>query len=91
MRFGDQACMCRVDTSMSRQKQTHCPPTKASWLFDELSDNDASDDGLYANVAANKQISEVILMLGNVATLVAYLINAHYNTYAHDGTFCYIN
>ena len=35
---------------------------KFSWLFDELSDNNASDDGLSlsASVAVSKQISEVI-------------------------------
>ena len=37
------------------------------------------------SVAVNKQISEVILMLGNDAILVAYQINACYNTYARDG------
>ena len=33
--------------------------TKVSWLFDELSDNNTSDDGLSlsASVAVNKQIS----------------------------------
>ena len=35
---------------------------KNSWLFDELSDNNALDDGLSlsASVAVNKQILEVI-------------------------------
>ena len=81
-RFGDQACACRVDTRMSHQKQTRRPSTKVSWLFDELFDNNASDDGLSlsASVAVNKQISEVILMPGNNVILVAYQINACYNT-----------
>ena len=63
------------------------PSTKVSWLFDELSDNNASDDGLSlsTSVAVNKQISEVIFMPGNDGILVAYQINTHYNTYAHDG------
>ena len=43
------------------------PSTKASWPFDELSDNNASDDGLSlsASVAVNKQILEVIPTPGN--------------------------
>ena len=38
-------------------EQAHCPSTKVSWLFDELSDN-ASDDGLSlsVSVAVNKQV-----------------------------------
>ena len=78
---------------MSCQKRTCRPSTKVSWLSDELSDNNASDDGLSlsASVAVNKQILKVILMLGNDAILVAYQINAHYNTYAHYGAFCHIN
>ena len=85
--------MCRVDTPMSHQKQICHPSTKVSWLFYKLSDNNASDDGLSlsASVAVNKQILEVILMLGNDAILVAYQINARYNTYACDGTFRHIN
>ena len=55
----------------------------------------ASDNGLSlsASVAVNKQIVEVILMLGNDhdATLVACQINARYNTYARDSAFCHIN
>ena len=79
--------MCRVDTPTSHQKQTCHPSIKASWLSDELSDNNVSDDrlSLTASVAVNEQISEVILMLGNNATLVAYQIIAHYNTYVRDG------
>ena len=75
------------------QEQTCCPSTKVSWLFDELSDNNASDDGLSlsASVAVNKQISEVIPTPGNGAILVVYQINAHYNTYARDGAFRRIN
>ena len=81
------------DTRMSHQKQTRRPSTKVSWLFDELFDNNASDDGLSlsACVAVNKQISEVILTPGNNTILVAYQINARYNTYAHDSAFYHIN
>ena len=84
VRFGDQACACRVDIPTNHQKQTRCPSTKVSQLFDELADNNASDDGLAltVSVAVNKQISEAILMLGNDAILVAYQINIGYNTYA---------
>ena len=42
VRFGDRARMCKVDTPTSHQKQIHHPSTKASWLFDELSDNNSS-------------------------------------------------
>ena len=93
MRFGNQAYACRVDTPMSHQKQTCHPSTKVFWPFDKLPDNNASDDGLSlsASVAVNKQILEVIPTPGNHAILVAYQINAHYNTYACDGVFCCIN
>ena len=93
MKFGDQARVSRVDTPMSHQKGAHCPLTNVSWLFDELSDNNASDNGLSlsASVTVNKQISEVILTPGNDAILVAYQINARYNTYANDGIFYHIN
>ena len=66
---------------------------KASWLFDKMSDNNASNDGLSlsASVAVNKQISEVIPTLSNDAILVVYQINARYNTYACEGTFRHIN
>ena len=59
---------------------------KVSWLLDELSDNNASDDGLSLSIsiAVNKQIPEVIIMLGNDAILMVYQINAHYSTYACD-------
>ena len=69
------------------------PSTKVSWLFDKLSDNNASDDGLSlsASVAVNKQILEVIPTPGNDAILVVYQINARYNTYARDGAFRRIN
>ena len=50
VRFGDQAHACRADTPMSHQKRTCQPLTKVSWLFDELSDNNASDDGLFLPV-----------------------------------------
>ena len=62
---------------------------KVSWLFDELSDNNASDDGLFlsVSVAVSKQISEMILTLGNDAILVACQINACYNTYACKAYF----
>ena len=93
VRFGDRACTYRVDTLTSHQKGIYCPSTKVSWLFEELSDNIALDDGLSlsASVAVNKQISEVILMLGNDAILVAYQINAHYSTYACHDAFHHIN
>ena len=57
VRFGDRAGMCRIDTPA---KRTRRPSIKVSWLFDELSDNNASDDGLSlsASVAVNKQISK---------------------------------
>ena len=94
VRFGDRACVCRVDATTSHPRM-NLPPfnKKVSWLFDELSDNNASDDGLSlsASVAVNKQISKVILMLGNDAILVVYQINARYNTYAHDSAFHRIN
>ena len=66
---------------------------KVSWLFDELSDNNASHDGLSlsASVTVNKQILEVIPTPGNDAILVVYQINARYNTYTCDGTFRRIN
>ena len=45
---------------------------KFSWPFDELSDNNESDNGLSlaANVAINEQILGVIFTLGNDATLM---------------------
>ena len=59
VRFGDQACACRVDTPTSHPR-TNLPPfnKKVSWLFDELSDNNASDDGLSlsASVAVNTNL-----------------------------------
>ena len=72
---------------------THCPSTKVSWLFNELFDNNELDDGLSlsASVAVNKQILKVILIPGNDTILMAYQINIHYNTYAHDRTFCCID
>ena len=77
---------------MNCQKQTHHPSTKVFRLFDELSDNNASEGGLSLamSVTVNEQISEVILMLGNNGTLLAYQINTCYNTYAHDSAFCHI-
>ena len=92
MRFGDQARACRADIPKSHQKRSHCPSTKVSWLFDKLSDNNASDDGLSlsANVAVNKQILEVICVSGNDAILVAYQINARYNTYARAKGLCFV-
>ena len=94
VRFGDQACANRVDTPTSHQKQTHCTSTKVSWLFDELSDNNAPEDGLYlsASVAViNKSWRQLILTPGNDAILVAYQINTHYNIYARDGMCHHIN
>ena len=78
VRFGDRAHTCRVDTPMSHQKRTLCSSIKVSWLLDELSDNNASDNGLSLamGVAVNEQISDVILTLRNDAILVAYQINA---------------
>ena len=78
---------------MSHQKRTRHPSTEVSWLFDELSDNNASDNGLSlsASVAVNEQILEVILTPGNNAILVAYQINTSCNTYACDSTFRHIN
>ena len=75
-------------------ERTHHYSTKfLGWLFYELSDNNASDDGLslLASVAVNKQISEAILTPGNDAILVVYQINTHYNTYARDSTLRHIN
>ena len=70
----------------SHQKQTRRPSTKVSWLFDELSDNNASDNGfsLSATAAVNKQISKVIFTLVDDSILMAYQINTRYNTYAHS-------
>ena len=64
---------------MSHQKQTRHPSTKNFLLIHELSNN-ASDDGLSlsASVVVNKEISEVIIMLGNDTILVAYQINTRY-------------
>ena len=66
---------------------------KVSWLFNKLSDNNASDDGLFlsASVAVNKQISKVILTPGNNAILVVYQINTRHYTYTGDSAFCGIN
>ena len=71
---------------MSHQKQTRCPSRKVSWLFDEFSDNNASDHGLSltASVAVNKQISEVILMPGNNAIHMAYQINILMHVMVHS-------
>ena len=93
VRFGDRAHACRVDTLTSHQKRTRHPSKKVSWLFNELSDNNASDDGLSlsVSVAVNKQISKVIPMPGNDAILMVYQINARYNTYASDCAFHCIN
>ena len=89
VRFGDRACACRVDTPTSHPR-TNSPPfsTKVSWLFDKLSDNNASDDGLFlsASVAVNKQISEVIPMPGNNAILVVYQ-GSHLNLLYLTGSF----
>ena len=94
MRFEDRARACRVDTPTSHQNKLAFLQQKfLGWLFDELSDNNVSDNGLSlsASVAINKQISEVILTPGNDAILVVYQINARYNTYACDGAFHCIN
>ena len=58
--------MCRVDTPTSHQNELAALQQKVSWLFDELSDNNVSDDrlSLSASVTVNKQISEVILTPG---------------------------
>ena len=86
--------MCRVDTPTNHPKTNLSPfNKKVHWLFDELSDNNASDDALslLASVAVNKQILEVIPTPDNNAILVVYQINACYNTYTRDGTFRRIN
>ena len=85
VRFGDWAFACRIDTFTSHQKWTHQLRQKFL-VLDELSDNNASDDGLSLSIsiAVNKQIPEVIIMLGNDAILMVYQINAHYSTYACD-------
>ena len=46
VRFGDRASVCSVDTPTSHQKRTCLPSTKVSWLFDELYNNNASNNGL---------------------------------------------
>ena len=74
----------------SYQNQTRYPSTKVSGPFEQLSDNNASDNGLMI-VVVNKKISEVILTLGNDTILMAFQINTHYNTSARDGAFCHIN
>ena len=88
VKFRNRACVYKVDTPTSHQKRTCRPSTKVSWLFDKLSDNYASDNGLSLSVSVevNKQISKVILTPGNNAILKAYQINARYNTYVRDGT-----
>ena len=93
VKFKDQARAYRVDTPTSHQKQTFHPSTKVSSLFDELFDNNASDNALSlsASLAVNKKILEVILMPGNNAIIVAYQINACCNTDACDGVFHRIN
>ena len=57
VRFGERARACRVDTLTSHPR---IPPfnKKVSWLFDELSDNNASDDGLSlsASVTVNTNL-----------------------------------
>ena len=61
--------------------ETNVPPFNKSFLaFDKLSDNYASDHelSLSMSVAANKEISKVILMLCHNAILVVYKINVHY-------------
>ena len=45
----------------------------------------------YPCSSVNKQILEVILMPGNDAILMAYQINARYNTHACDDTRRHIN
>ena len=56
VRFGDQACTCRVDNPTSHQKWTRHPSTKVSQLFDELSNNNTSKDRLPLSVSvAGKQ------------------------------------
>ena len=70
--------------------ETNSPPfNKVSWQYDELCDNNASDNGL--SLSASVANLKLILMLGNNAILVAYQINTRFNAYACDGTFCHIN
>ena len=85
VRFGDQTCTRRVHISMNHQNSL-----PVSWLFDQLSDNNVSENGLSLS-SINEQILEVILMLGNNAILMACQINARYNTYARDSVFRHIN
>ena len=83
VRLGDLAHTCTVDTPTSHAR-TNLPPfnKKVSWLFDELPDNNTSDDGLSlsAHVAVNKKISEVISMPGKDVILMVCQINTRYNT-----------
>ena len=45
VRFGNQAHACRVDTPTNRRNEFATLQQKFFWLFDELSDNNASDNG----------------------------------------------
>ena len=55
--------MCMQSRYPYTPSETNSSSTKVSWLFDELSDNNVSDDGLSLSVSvAVKQISEGILM-----------------------------
>ena len=78
VRFGDRARACRVDTPTSHPR-TNLPPfnKEVSWLFDKLSDNNASNDGLSlsASVAVNKQIegSHLSLLYLTGSFLIGYM------------------
>ena len=58
MRFKESLRACRVNSiryPCEPSKTNSCPSTKVSWLFDKLSDNNASND-VSVSVAVNKQI-----------------------------------
>jgi len=84
--FGDWAHTCKMDTLTSCQKWTHHPSTRVCLLFDELSDNNASDDGFISTVYSSSLwilcficsfTSSNWITLDNNAILMAYQINTH--------------
>ena len=54
--FGARARACRMDTPTSCQKRTRCPSTKVSWLFEELSDNNASYFTPFSNIVCRSTV-----------------------------------
>ena len=64
---------CKTENSRNPRKLRSSNKTHPM-VFDHLSDNNVSNNGLSftVSVAVNKQISEVILTPGNDAILVAY-------------------